>query len=309
MSMNVPATMIVEAAETAQLYQRIDELEGKLAALQTDMAMYRQALDSVSDMVLCKGEHSHIVYANRAFREFYNMSETDIQGLIDAPFAKPDNTLQYIKDDEYVFTTGQTLVIPEEPVTRHDGEVHLFHTVKSASRDMHGQIAYTIGVSWDITERQRASAILHQNVIQEEMIHAQQVALEELSTPLLAISDDVIVMPLVGSIDSARAQAVLDTLLEGVAAHSTHVAIIDITGVPIVDTGVANGLVRAAQAAQLLGAQVVLTGIRPEVAQTLVGLGVELRNIVTQATLQSGIAFALRMNAREGRGATRSVGK
>ena len=101
------------------------------------------------------------------------------------------------------------------------------------------------------------------------------------------------VMPLIGTVDARRAQDVLDTLLHGIAESKAEVAILDITGVPLVDAQVANGLVRAAHAVQLLGAQVVLTGIRPEVAQTLVGLGVDLSGIITRSTVQSGIAYAL----------------
>jgi rsbT co-antagonist protein RsbR len=99
-------------------------------------------------------------------------------------------------------------------------------------------------------------------------------------------------MPLIGSVDSRRAQQVIETLLQGIAASGAQVAILDITGVPVVDTQVADALIRAAQAVKLLGAQVVLTGIRPEVAQTLVGLGTDLRGIVTRSSLQSGIAYA-----------------
>jgi rsbT co-antagonist protein RsbR len=130
------------------------------------------------------------------------------------------------------------------------------------------------------------------------VIATQQAMLRELSTPIIPLADDVIVMPLVGGIDSTRAQQVLETLLEGVAAHHASIVILDITGVPIVDTHVADALIRTAQAAKLLGTQLVLTGIRPEVAQTIVGLALDFRNIITQATLQSGIAFALAQRGR-----------
>jgi rsbT co-antagonist protein RsbR len=107
------------------------------------------------------------------------------------------------------------------------------------------------------------------------------------------------VMPLIGTIDTRRARQVVEALLDGIAQTRAQVAILDITGVPLVDSQVADVLVRSAQAVKLLGAQVVLTGIRPEVAQTLVGLGVDMRGIVTRSTLQSGIAFAFRRaNAR-----------
>jgi anti-anti-sigma regulatory factor len=134
--------------------------------------------------------------------------------------------------------------------------------------------------------------------LQEEIIRSQEAALRELSTPLIPIADEVVVMPLVGSLDSRRAQQVIETLLVGVAELRAQVAIVDITGVPVVDTQVANALVQAAQSVRLLGAEVVLTGIRPEVAQTLVGLGTDLQTIITRATLQSGIAFALRKDGR-----------
>lgn len=143
----------------------------------------------------------------------------------------------------------------------------------------------------DISERKRTEG--EQLILQEQIIAAQQMALRELSTPLIPIADGVVVMPLIGSIDSSRAQLVIETLLSGVAELRASTTIIDITGVPVVDTQVANALLRAAQAVKLLGAQVILTGIRPEVAQTLVGLGVDLGGIVTRGTLQSGIAEAL----------------
>jgi anti-anti-sigma regulatory factor len=129
--------------------------------------------------------------------------------------------------------------------------------------------------------------------LQEDMIRLQATALAELSTPLIPINDRIMVMPLIGSIDSRRAQQVLQTLLSGIADSRAEVAILDITGVSVVDTQVANALVQVAQAVRLLGAQIMLTGIRPEVAQILVSLGIDLQGIITHSTLQSGIAYAL----------------
>jgi anti-anti-sigma regulatory factor len=106
------------------------------------------------------------------------------------------------------------------------------------------------------------------------------------------------VMPLIGAIDSRRSQQVLETMLSGVAAAKAHSVILDITGVPVVDTQVASAIIHAAQAVKLLGAQVVLTGIRPEVAQTLVGLGADLSGISTQSNLERGIAWAMQRSNR-----------
>lgn len=146
----------------------------------------------------------------------------------------------------------------------------------------------------DISERKRGVEAIHYSKLQDEVIRAQEVILNELSTPLLAISDKVLVMPLIGAIDSRRAQQVITSLLTGVSQRRVSAVILDITGVGVVDTQVANALLRAAQALRLLGARVILTGIRPEVAQTLVGLGVDMSSIITRGSLQSGIAFALK---------------
>jgi rsbT co-antagonist protein RsbR len=145
----------------------------------------------------------------------------------------------------------------------------------------------------DISEQRRTQEALRQAIFQEETIRAQQVALEELSTPLIPITDQIVVMPLIGSVDSRRAQQVIDNLLHGIADTRARVAILDITGVSVVDTQVANAFVRAAQAVKLLGTQVMLTGIRPEVAQTLIGLGVDLGGIITRSSLQSGVTLAM----------------
>lgn len=133
----------------------------------------------------------------------------------------------------------------------------------------------------------------------EEIIARQQAVLAELSTPLVPIADGVIAMPLVGAIDSGRAQLIMETLLQGISDLQAETAILDITGVRVVDTQVADALLRAAQAAKLLGARVILTGISAEVAQALVHLGADLSGIVTRSDLQSGIAYALERAAEE----------
>lgn len=145
----------------------------------------------------------------------------------------------------------------------------------------------------NVTEQRNMQEALMQNMLQEQRIQAQQAALDELSTPLIPLTGDIVVMPLIGQIDSRRAQRVMETLLTGVAGVRARMVIIDITGVPIVDTQIANVLLHAAQAVRLLGAQVSISGIRPEVAQTLVSLGVDLSGIITHGSLQSSIAQAL----------------
>jgi anti-anti-sigma regulatory factor len=138
-----------------------------------------------------------------------------------------------------------------------------------------------------------AEQYAEQQQLQDQVNQAQAALLAELSTPLIPISEHIVVMPLIGAIDARRSQQVLETLLEGINENQAQVVILDITGVAVVDTHVANGLLQAARAARLLGAEVILTGIRPEVAQAVIGLGVDMRGIVTHSTLQKGIRFAM----------------
>lgn len=153
---------------------------------------------------------------------------------------------------------------------------------------------YIFAFSRDISERKQAEQ--ERATLQAQIIETQQAAIRELSTPLLPLADHVVALPLVGTLDSERAQQVMETLLEGIAHYQADIAIIDITGVRVVDTQVAQALIRTAQAVRLLGAQVVLTGIQPQIAQTLVHLGTDLSNMVTRATLQSGIDYALTLS-------------
>jgi anti-anti-sigma factor len=144
----------------------------------------------------------------------------------------------------------------------------------------------------DITPLKRSEE--HRIQLQEQMIAAQQSALRELSTPLIPITDSVVVMPLIGQMDDSRSQQVMETLLHGITVQRARIAILDITGVPEVDSQTARALVQVAQAAQLLGAQIILTGIRPDVAHSLVSLQIELPNIATHSSLQEGISSATR---------------
>lgn len=124
-----------------------------------------------------------------------------------------------------------------------------------------------------------------------------------LSSPVLPVHDGVLVMPLIGMIDSERATILTQSLLQAIEQHRARTVLLDVTGVPLVDTQVATALLQAAAATKLLGAQPVLVGLRPELAQTIIGLGLDLSMLITYADLQSGIAYAL------GRQYSRAVGR
>ena len=135
--------------------------------------------------------------------------------------------------------------------------------------------------------------------LQDELIAAQQEVILSLATPIVPVIEGIIVMPLVGSIDSQRARQIVDSLLEATESQAPQIVIIDITGVPEVNTEVANHLLQAVRAVRLLGAQCVLVGIGPDVAQTIVELGVDLSGVITRSDLQGGIEYALQALGRE----------
>ena len=130
-------------------------------------------------------------------------------------------------------------------------------------------------------------------MVRERVAREQDEQIRTLSTPVIPLHPGVLALPLVGTIDQHRAGQIMEALLSGIHDHKADVVLIDVTGVPVVDAEVANGLVQAARSARLLGANVVLVGISPEIAQTMTQIGVDISQLQTQANLQAGIAYAL----------------
>jgi rsbT co-antagonist protein RsbR len=149
---------------------------------------------------------------------------------------------------------------------------------------------------WSVTEIMDALGLHTIEVYQqgrEEVIARQQQEMLELSTPVVKLWDGVLALPLIGTLDSARTQVVMESLLEKIVSSGSEIAIIDITGVPTVDTLVAQHLMKTVAAARLMGADCIISGIRPQIAQTIVHLGVELKDITTKASLASAFLTAL----------------
>lgn len=128
----------------------------------------------------------------------------------------------------------------------------------------------------------------------EEVIMRQQEEMMELSTPVVKLWDRILALPIIGTLDSARTQVVMESLLQKIVETGSEVAIIDITGVPTVDTLTAQHLLKAVTAARLMGADCIISGIRPQIAQTIVYLGVDLADVVTKATLADAFTLALK---------------
>jgi rsbT co-antagonist protein RsbR len=133
----------------------------------------------------------------------------------------------------------------------------------------------------------------------EEVILRQQQEMLELSTPVVKLWDGILALPMIGTLDSARTQVVMESLLQRIVETGSGMAIIDITGVPMVDTLTAQHLLKTVTAARLMGAECIISGIRPQIAQTIVHLGVDLGDVTTKATLADALAIALERTGRE----------
>ena len=148
----------------------------------------------------------------------------------------------------------------------------------------------------------------------DQLIVKQQEEMLELSTPVITLWEGILALPLIGTLDSARTQVVMENLLQRIVETGATIAIMDITGVPTVDTLTAQHLLKTVGAARLMGADCIISGIRPQIAQTIVQLGVELGDVVTKATLSDAFAIALRrrglsVQRRNGTGAPKPTAK
>lgn len=208
-------------------------------------------------------------------------------------FVRPDSDEEYPNEElpgVMAMRTGVTHAADFDVILPDHGRRNL-EVIGVPMSDAGGEVKNVVVVISDVTIRKRADA--ERRRMQETALRAQAAALAERSSPLIPITDDILVLPIIGSIDTERGHQVLDTVLAGASQSRARVAIIDITGVRTIDTQAAAVLTNAAQALRLLGVIPVLTGIKAEVAQTLVSLGIDLTGIVTRSTLQSGIQYAL----------------
>jgi rsbT co-antagonist protein RsbR len=251
---------------------------------------FMQALSDRSPLgIFAKRPDGRYLYGNEEFARSVGLTPEEVIDRDDFAIFHPDIAKSLRRHDADLIDAGV-------PMTREDAGVgpdsgRTYWSLKFPLYDEVGELQAICGIVNDITELRRGEQ--ERATLQQRVIESQREALAELSTPLIPVADGVLVMPLIGGIDRARALQILETLLTGVVAQRARTVIVDITGVRSVDTHVAETLVQAASGARLLGAEAILTGINPEVADTLVNLGVDLGKLVTVGNLRSAIARAL----------------
>ncbi|MFC7394897.1 STAS domain-containing protein [Scopulibacillus cellulosilyticus] len=248
--------------------------------------MWMEKMDeAVSDMPSTNVNYSALVTTNETFAEvIYNYilnegSSEDLNNFIGRilRFGWP---LSYLTHGIQVFRKVVIEVIGKKAENTKD-LLRLYHQTDAIIDPITNKLIQDSAESWENT------------------VYLQKNALLELSAPLIPVMEKISVMPLIGTIDTDRAKLIMENLLEGVIEHRSEVVLIDITGVPIVDTMVAHHIIQAAEAVRLVGASCILVGIRPEIAQTIVNLGIALHDFPTRSTLKEGIETALKMTKRQ----------
>lgn len=169
----------------------------------------------------------------------------------------------------------------------------LFAQVRNIFRNQPDTLASTTWVLSEVLDNLGLYTTEIYQKSREEIIRRQQEDMLELSTPVVKLWDGVLALPIIGTLDSARTQVVMESLLQAIVNTNSHVAIIDITGVPTVDTVVAQHLLKTVTAARLMGAECIISGVRPQIAQTIVHLGINLLDVTTKSTLSAAFSLAL----------------
>ncbi|MBN1218900.1 MAG: PAS domain S-box protein [Anaerolineae bacterium] len=307
----IPAELL---EEIAALREEVAKLQNEKAEMELLMQMTAEHSDRVADelysaveetqreseerfrvitntvpvpIVVSRIAEDMIVYANPAAGELLGTTSEDLLGRSVAEFY--GNT----KERQKILTAiaEQGVVDNWQVQGKQDGEVYFWAAVFIRPLTFHAEPCL-LEAYHDLTAHKQAQ--LEQARLQQEIIEAQQKAIQELSTPVIPVIDQIIVMPLIGNIDSMRARDLTRQLLAGISEHRAKVVILDITGVPLVDSGVANYLTKAIRAAQLKGARTIVTGISEAVAETIVDLGIDWSEITTLSDLRTGLLVALR---------------
>ena len=284
--------MAVVAAEDGLIYASARDITAYKQALHdkdtalAEAASLRALAEGTTDLVALTDLNGVTTYINAAGKKLLLGGGERSMGAPLAEHFTPDHARK-LTTEIIPMTISRGHWYGEGTLLRADGDPLPITQVTVLIRNQSGEPLSIGTIIRDVSEFKN----LQEDLVQRhEQIRA---AMQAMSTPLIPITDHILIMPLIGTIDSERAEQVLSAALEGVQSSRGQVVIIDVTGMKHVDTSVAGTLINTAKALRLLGAETVLTGIRAEMAQTLVRLGIDLATIVTRSNLQSGIAYAL----------------
>ena len=245
---------------------------------------FRLLVDTVKDYaIILLDTTGHVVSWNAGAERIKGYRREEIIGKHFSIFYPPERIATGFPDQELAAAAREGRYEEENWRVRKDGSRFWANVILTALFNKDGSLRGFAKVTRDLTQRKEA----------EERIQQQSREILELSTPVMQVWQGVVAAPLIGSLDSQRTQQFMERLLNRIVETNSQVALVDITGVPTIDTQTAQHLIDTVSAVRLLGAQVILTGVRPAIAQTLVHLGIDLSGIITRSSLSAGLVVAL----------------
>lgn len=263
---------------------RVVELENELEAIRFERDMLRALLDSQPFLTYAIDNQLRYVFSNKLHRQLLGVESLDeVVGKTAADLFGPEQVKHFQDADRNIIESGESVEAHEERFEPIEGRVSWLVTNKFPAKDENENVIGMVGTTRDITEEKN----------KQEVIKSQQETLREVGTPIIPIAEGIVILPLIGDVDSHRAMDIMRATLTGISEYRADIIIIDITGVPVVDTGVASYFNRTIQAVKLKGAKAIVTGISESVAEAIVDLGIDWSNVVTMPDLQSGLQRAL----------------
>jgi rsbT co-antagonist protein RsbR len=276
----------------------------------TSFELIQLVIDVIPDPIFVKDLEHRWVACNEGFCAIIGHPYDELIGRSDPDYWPPEQASVFWQIDDEVFRTGQSNE-NEEQATGADGTVRTLWTRKFPLRNTAGDVIGLCGIITDVTrvnERLRKAERLELDA-QRALLTAQEELLDRIGMPVIDIWHGILLVPLVGELSERRAARATEALLAAISRESAEFVILDVTGVPVVDGTVAHRLVQAARAAGLLGCRSLLVGVGPEMARTLVELDVDLGQLMTRGTLQSGLEYAMtQLSGRGRRGAPSTPG-
>ncbi len=255
------------------------------------LSIFQKLIENASEGIVMSDAEGTLLYANPAFYKERKYDPTE-QKIIGKKIADmyPESELPRL--GAFIEQIMQGKTVEGETLQKcEDGSVYPISFSAFPIMNNTGVMTHIGAVTRSIAARKQAEA--EQQRLQQHIIDAQREALKELSTPIIPLLDGIIIVPLIGTIDTARARDIMRALLQGIADYRAKIVILDITGVPVVDSGVANHLNKTIQAARLKGTQTIITGVSDAIAETIVDLGIDWSVLEVQRDLQTGLMTAL----------------
>jgi len=259
--------------------------------------LLQQACETFADPIFVKNRQHQWIAGNKAFFDLFGLPSSAVLGKSDPDFFPPEQVEVFWTADDALFNSGESSS-NKENLTSQDGQERTIWTRKYPIYNQSGQIVALSGIITDVTDLrgqlEKALRLETELRDQQRIIQAQSQLLGQLAVPVIQIWEGILLLPLIGEINAQRAAQVMESLLNAITEHRAQFALIDITGVPVVDAAVAGYLVQSVQAARLLGCQSMMVGVGAAVANQMVKLNVDFSTLRTQATLQQGLELAMK---------------